>query len=795
MGEQVVDRTALTRRTLLTSAAATVALSTRAVGAPAGELYRDRTQPVAARVKDLLARMTLDEKVAQMIGISGSKDKFLGPDGSFSEQKAAKSLANGMGQIGRPSDMSGTPMILKQRFRSIEGTVDLVNAIQRFLTQKTRLGIPTMFHEETLHGYQAEGATIFPAAPALASTWDPELVEQVGAVAAREMRVRGATLGFGPVLDLAREPRFGRVEEMFGEDPYLAGRMGVATVRGQQGDASPLAPDKVQVVLKHLLHAVPQGGHNIGPANISERDVRENYLVPFAMVAKETKPAAIMPSYNEVEGVPSHTNVELLQGTMRGRLGFKGAYLSDYDAVRHLYDWHHVAADKAEAAMIALRTGVDADLPEGECYVELPALVRRGRVPEAQIDAAVSRILTMKFEAGLFENPYADKKRATRMTNTPADIALARKVAVRATTLLKNDGVLPIDPRKRRIIAVIGPNAEQPMFGGYSGLNGKAVGLLAGLRAAAGSAITIGHAEGVRIIQPSASALSDLAPAKPVPVEDNRRRIAEAVALAQASDLIVLAVGDHPTITREAILRNGPGDRNALGLYGQQDELVEAMIATGKPIVAVLLHGRPLAVPRLAEKANAVITGWYLGQEGGNALADVLFGAANPGGKLPVSLPRSPNDFPIFYNHHPSFEVHRYVEGDPVPLYPFGHGLSYTSFELSAPRLSRDRIGQRDGFSVEVDVANTGKRAGDEVVQVYIRDEVSSVPRPVLELKAFRRVALKPGERRTVRFDLDADALAFWDIDMKWTVEPGSFAIHVGNSCVATKTAKLTVTT
>jgi beta-glucosidase len=414
-------------------------------------------------------------------------------------------------------------------------------------------------------------------------------------------------------------------------------------------------------------------------------------------------------------------------------------------------------------------------------------------VPQAKVDAACARVLAMKFEAGLFEHPYVDAARAKAVTNTPADVKLARTVAQKSIVLLKNDGAVPLDPKARLRLAVIGPNAEEPLFGGYSGINDKAVGILAGVKAAAGPDVTVEYAEGVRIIAPSPISEHRNAPVKLVPPGENAPRIAEAVEVAKRADVVLLVLGDRPEITREAVAMFAPGDRDTLTLFGDQDALVEAVLATGKPVVALLINGRALAVNRLAEKANALFEGWYLGQEGGGAFADVLFGKVNPGGKLPVSFPRSVGQLPIFYDRHPSAEANQYVEGPHAPLFPFGHGLSYTAFEVSAPRLARPQIGQGETAVVEVDVANTGKRAGEEVVQLYIRDDVSSVPRPVLELRGFQRVTLKAGERRTVRFELTPDALAFWDIDMKWVVEPGTFTISAGPSSAVLKSAKLTV--
>ncbi|HLG89561.1 MAG TPA: glycoside hydrolase family 3 N-terminal domain-containing protein [Alphaproteobacteria bacterium] len=738
--------------------------------------------------------MTLEEKVAQMRCLWFGKSAFL-EDGVFSPTKAQQTLADGIGQIGSPNDTAGTSRFAHDYFRTPEEAVDLVNAIQRHLVENTRLGIPALFHEETCHGLKARGATIFPIPPGLGSTWDPDLIEQVFVVAGREARLRGATVALSPVLDLSRDPRYGRVEEFFGEDAYLVAQMGVASVRGQQGRSRPLARDKVFATLKHFVHGAPLGGLNTAPADMSERTLREAFLVPFEQVIRSAGPAVVMPSYNELEGVPSHANVELLERTGRERLGFKGTYFSDYGGIENLAAQHHIAANNDEAAILALKAGVDADLPEGKAYAGLPNLVRAGRVEEAKIDAAVARVLALKFEAGLFEDPYIDRARAMSEVNTQADIQLARRIAQKSIVLLKNDGLLPLDPAGKLRLAVIGPNAEEPLLGGYSGVNAKAVGILAGVRTAAGRSMTIEYAQGVRIVEPDPSGQHlPGRPVRPADPAENAKRIAEAVKVAERADVILLVVGDVPEITRESVSAIAAGDRCTLGLFGDQDALVDAMIATGKPIVALLINGRPLAVTTLAEKANALVEGWYLGQEGGNAFADVLFGKVNPGGKLTVSFPRSVGQIPVYYNRHPSSIGRSYVEGKPTPLFPFGHGLSYTSFEISAPRLLKPQITIAETAIVEVDVANTGMRAGDEVVQLYIRDDVSSVPRPVLELKGFQRVTLEPGSRRTVRFELPPDTLAFWNIDMRWAVEPGTFTISSGPSSATLKSTKLTVT-
>ena len=713
--------------------------------------------------------------------------------------RAATVLANGIGQIGRPSDFMGTPRMATDRLRDPLDAVRFVNTIQRILVEQTRLGIPALFHEETANGLMASEGTVFPIPPALASTWDTDLIEEVFTVTGRQARRRGATIGLSPVLDLMRDPRFGRMEEFFSEDPYLTGQMGIAAVRGLQGRHRPLADDRVFATLKHFIHGTPQGGLNISPADLHQRGLRETYFTPFAAAIRDADPAIVMPAYNE-EGIPAHASRALLQDTGRKLMGFNGLYMSDYNAVRNLNSDHRIAAGETDAAAIALNAGVDVELPEGSTFKSLPDLVRQGRVSQARIDEAAGRVLALKFEAGLFETPYVDESLLASSVNAPGDRALARQAAEKAIILLKNDGVLPLDPGATLRLAVIGPNAEESMFGGYSGSNSQAIGILAGVRAAAGSGIIVEHAEGVRIGEHAGGAF--LTPMQPVPAAENDARIAEAVDVASRADVILLVVGDNEDVTREALTITRPtdgqrvrlpGDRHDLGLFGDQDRLVEAMLSTGKPVIALLLNGRPLAVTRLAEAANALIEGWYLGQEGGPAFADVLFGKANPGGKLRVSIPRSVGDLPVYYNRHPSAQANDYIEGPRTPLYSFGHGLSYTRFDISAPRVTPSTIRAGERFRLDIDVQNVGDRAGDEVVQIYIRDDVSSAPRPVLELKAFRRVTLSAGERRTLTFDLGPDDLAFWDIEMNWTVEPGTFTLWAGSSSTELDSVSLTI--
>ncbi len=776
-----------------------------AAAQPAAQpLYKDPRQPIEKRVEDLLARMTLEEKVAQMTSVWEHKDLIQTPEGQFSLANAEKNFPNGIGEITRPSDRravkqpgaaAGAAGATEVRGRGPKETADYTNAAQHWAVEHTRLGIPVMMHEEGLHGYVAPEATSFPQSIGLASTWDPELLTRVFSVDAREMRARGVQIALAPVVDIARDPRWGRIEETYGEDPYLVGTLGIAAIRGFQGDTLPLANDKVFATLKHFTgHGQPENGTNVGPAEISERTLRENFFPPFQRAIAELPIQAVMPSYNEIDGVPSSANKWLLTDVLRGEFGFKGATTSDYFAIKELITRHHVAADFDGAALRAIDAGVDMELPDGEAYARLPALVHEGKVPVAKIDTAVRHILTMKFESGLFEHPYVDADAAAAKTATPDAIALARQAAREAMVLLKNDkGLLPLDPAKVGRLAVIGPNASDTPIGGYSDVPRHVVSVLEAMqeeaKAQGGKGFSVAYAEGDRITEGHAWTADEVKLADPA---DNARRIAEAVELAKKSDVVLLVLGDNEQTSREAWADNHLGDRDSLDLVGQQNDLAKAIFDLHKPTVVLLLNGRPLSVNLLAERADALIEGWYLGQETGHAVADVVFGRADPGGKLPVTIARSVGQLPVYYDYKPSAR-RGYLFDTTKPLYPFGYGLSYTRFDVSAPRLSSNAVRADQAVKVQVDVANTGPREGDEVVQLYIHRPVASVTQPVLELKRFQRVSLKPGEKRTVGFELTPSDFAFWNLQMKDVNEPGPVVVSSGPNSVELKNADLTI--
>ena len=742
--------------------------------------YRNAALPAAKRVKDLLARMTLEEKTAQMMCVWQQKaDTLVDADGNFDAAKARAAFKQrrGLGQVGRPSDAG--------KGKDARGMAELTNAIQKFFVENSRLGIPVIFHEECLHGHAAIGGTSFPQPIALGATFDPELVEALFTMTAAEARSRGTHQALTPVVDVAREPRWGRVEETYGEDPYLVSRMGIAAVRGFQGDARFGDKRRVIATLKHFAaHGQPEGGTNCAPTNVSLRVLRETFLYPFHEALKQGGAISVMASYNEIDGVPSHANPWLLRDVLRKEWGFKGFVVSDYYAVYELSyrpesHGHFVARDKKEACVLAVNAGVNIELPEPDCYLHLVELVRKGVLQERQLDELVAPMLFWKFQMGLFDDPYVDPDEAERVVGCEANAELALKAARESITLLRNEGnLLPLHPDGIKTIAVIGPNADRSLLGGYSGVPKRDVTVLEGIRARLGKRAKVLYSEGCKITIGGSWQQDEVTPSDP---EEDRKQIAEAVKVARRADVIVVAIGGNEQTSREAWSPKHLGDRPSLDLVGRQEELVKAMLATGKPVVVVLFNGRPISINYVSQNVPAILECWYLGQETGHAVAAVLFGDFNPAGKLPISIPRSAGHLPAFYNHKPSAR-RGYLFDEVSPLYPFGFGLSYTSFAIENVRLARPKI-RRDGRTqVLADVTNTGGRAGGEVVQMYVRDKVSSATRPIKELKAFRKLFLQPGETASVAFDIAPEQLAFYDIHMKYVVEPGDFEIMVGSS-------------
>jgi beta-glucosidase len=747
--------------------------------------YLDPHLPLEERVEHLLALMTLDEKLAQLGCLWSTSFVHAG---TFDPEEVARQMPHGIGQVTRIGAATG---LLPRE------SAAFMNTIQKVALERTRLGIPVIVHEEAVGGFSHRQATVFPQGLGLAATWNPALVTEVAGVIRAQMMAVGARHALAPVLDVARDPRWGRVEESYGEDPILVGAIGSAYVRGlQNGDLR----EGVAATGKHFLgHAMSDGGRNWGPVQLGPRELREVYAEPFAMVIRNAGLATIMNSYSSVDGLPCAGSPAILTGLLREELGFTGAVVADYDSVTQLMQYHRVAATRGEAGSLALLAGLDMELPTVDCFGEpVKAEIEAGRLPVEVVDTAVRRVLRLKFQLGLFEHPYVDDASAEAVFETPQQRELARRAVATSTILLKNDGVLPLSPTLRRL-AVVGPGADNARLlqGDYhypahqelvyqgtrqadvAGLVTPLAGgdympgpyftphvtPLAGLRAALPREVEITYAQGCEVLGDDCSGFE------------------EAVKLVREADVAVVVVAGKSGLLRPVTVGEG-NDATDLDLTGVQQQLIEALSGTGTPLVVVVLSGRVHTLARVAEQPCALLQLFPPGEEGGHGLADVLTGKVNPSGRLPVTLPRSVGQVPIFAgqragaDHIPMFGD--YIDSPPTPLFPFGHGLSYTSFTYSDLLVRATKVTEPINFSVEIE--NTGACAGEEVVQLYVRDEVASVARPGCILLGFVRVPLAPGECRQVTFTVHPSRLAFYNPQMRFVTEPGAFTFSVGAS-------------
>jgi beta-glucosidase len=693
-----------------------------------------------------MTRMTLEEKCAQLgcMWFSG-----LLVDDQLALDRLALAAADGIGQVGRIAIEAGT---------GPERVAELGNEVQRYFVEETRLGIPAVIHEESTGGFCAREATQFPQGINLASTWDPALVEQVATVIGRQMRAVGARLTLAPVLDIARDARWGRLEETYGEDPELASRMGVGYVRGVQSQG-------VVATAKHFLaYGAPEGGFNWGWSSMGPRHLRDVIAAPFRAVINEASVGAVMPSYNDIDGLPLHGSAELLIALLRNELGFTGVTVADYFGVSSLQDFHHVAGDEADAARLALLAGLDMELPSYWCYRQLPTLVSSGAVPLEAVDASCRRVLAQKDELGLFEQPYVDTSAAAAVFDTVEDRALARKAASASIVLLTNDGVLPLATGAR--VAVLGPSADDArlLLGDYH----------------FPAHLELQQEE--RALSPVGSDFSQLPPQNPTPtpLEALRQRV-EIVDAVEQADAAVVFVGGRSGLTR-ADTSGEFRDVADLRLAPEQLDLISEVSARGVPVVVVVIGGRAHSLSEVTPLANALVLAWLPGEEGGNALADVLCGDVDAAGRLPVTLLRTVGQVGVHSGAHQgggrSMILDDYVDTPASPLFPFGHGLSYTSWERRD--LSVDAATTGDEVVVAVTVTNTGDRAGTDVVQVYFRDEVASVGLPGSRLLAFQRVECAPGASTRLTFRAPAGRLGFTGADLRYRVEPGAFTFTVG---------------
>ncbi len=712
--------------------------------------YKNAALPIDRRVEDLISRMTVDEKIRQLDMYWGKElaDMQGHEASSWNPQKTAAMLGNqGAGSV---HDLY--PL-----------TAGIANDLQHYAMEKTRLGIPILFIEEGLHGYSGLGSTSFPIPLQLSGAWDTTLLYDVGRAIATETRAHGVHMLLAPVLCLPRDPRWGRVEETYGEDTWLDARNGVAMVRGLQGKGVD-QPDAVISEPKHFaVHGIPEAGSNTAPVNIGEREARSAFLYVFEKAVREGGALGMMAAYSELDGIPCVDNKWLLTDVLRKEWGFKGFVLSDLGAIKMSYENHHTAASVPDALAQTLKAGLDMqfyDWPHAEFMQAMKTALQKGLLSIVQLNRAVSDVLRVKFLLGLFDHPYTDTTLAGRVFHTTEHQQLALRAAGESICLLKNEGnILPLKSNIHSL-ALIGPLATSTYLGGYSNGEGKAVSILDGLRQ--------------RSALPGATPLSihyepgyaDSAAQDPLPL---------AIDAVRRADVTVIVLGEEPAIVGEG------KDRAHLELSDRQMQLIKAVSATGKPIVVLLNNGRPLCINWVAEHVPAIVETWFSGEQGGLAIADILLGRTNPSGKLPMTFPRSEGQIPFYYDHKPT-SLHRYVDEKDTPLFPFGHGLSYTQFQYTGLKLSPARISPGASADVQLTITNTGAVSGTEVAQLYVQDLVSSVTTPQLALKGFGRVSLNPGESRTLHFRLGPDQLALWNRDMKRVVEPGAFKIMAGSS-------------
>lgn len=711
--------------------------------------YKNASLPVEQRVADLVGRMTTEEKIKQLDMWWGKEVATMsGHEASaYSEEKTAAAI----GKTGIGSVHDFYPL-----------TADITNSIQKYAMEKTRLGIPVLFIEEGLHGYSGFGSTSFPIPLQLAGAWDTTLVHNIGRTIATETRAHGVDMILGPVLCLPRDPRWGRVEETYGEDPYLAALNGVAMVKGLQGKGVS-QPNSVVAEPKHFaIHGIPEGGSNTSPVFMSEREGRSSFLYVFEKAVKEGGALSMMAAYSELDGIPCVDNKWLLTDVLRKEWGFKGFVLSDLGAIKMSLENHQVATDTSDALAQTLNAGLNMqfyDFSHDGFLTAMNKAIADKKLSITQLNKAVSDVLRVKFLLGLFDNPYTDTTLKAKVFHTQASQDLALKAAQESICLLRNEGnVLPIK-KDAKSIAVIGALAESRYLGGYSNEEGKAVSILDGLKERAGNNISVNFEKGY--------------PTEKTDDENDLQQ--KAVALAKNADAIVVVIGEDLKIVGEG------KDRANLDLDEKQVNLLKALQATGKPITAVLANGRPLSINWVAKNIPAIVESWFSGEKGGQAVADVLLGNVNPSGKLPMTFPRSVGQLPFYYDHKPTSR-HAYVDEANTPLFVFGHGLSYSTFDYSNLTISPATIPVNGNATVHVTIKNTGSTEGAEVVQLYIRDVVSSVTTPIKALKGFGRVTLKPGESKTLDFKIGFEQLALWNREMKHVVEPGDFKIMVGSS-------------
>lgn len=747
-------------------------------------LYRDAGEPTEKRVADLLGRMTLEEKVRQLdmytgLGTLFDRDQFdppphFGPKGGDIHEPNPEGIFTGNPTHAKPDAKLNAALAEKVLgdlgvgcLHDIYPRPRLYNEIQKWVIGSNRLGIPALIFEEGLHGYMQFDQTVFPQSINLSSTWNRELARKTGAAIAAEARAGGVHMILGPVLDLSRDARWGRTEETFGEDPYLAGQLGLEFVKGMQGKS--LADDNAVIAEpKHFAgHGSPESGLNTSPVHVGEREMRSLMLKSFEPAVREGKAMGVMAAYHDIDGLPVAANPWLLNQVLRDEWGFQGIVVADASAIRRLEKVHQVAPTMQDAVCLALNSGVDVqflDYPNEGYQASIISGVKAGEVSEATLNAAVSRVLRAKFALGLFDNPYVEESLDEKVRRCPEHLNLSLEVARQSLCLLKNDGaLLPLDPSSPKTIAVIGPNANTSRNGDYAeyAVESPDGGIL--------------------------EAVKKFVPASTKVLFDPGKEVAPAADIAKQADIVILGLGEKQGISGENF------DRMTLDLPGNQQELLEAVVAAGKPVVLVLLNGRPLSLTWAAEHVPAILEAWYPAEFGGRAIAETIFGKNNPSGKLTLSFPKHVGQVPVNYNHFPT-KNKNYVEGDMNPLFVFGHGLSYTAFRYTGLKAASPAPGNGQDVELTFALENTGTRAGTEVAQVYVRKRFSGVVTPVKALKAFERVTLEPGQKKTVKLLIKRDELALWNAKGQWEIEPGEYVVTVGGSSAATMTGTFKIT-
>ena len=706
------------------------------------------------KIREIINRMTVEEKVAQLGCVYITQ---LFEDGKLSREKMENLLKNGIGEIGRA--VGGI------KGMEPEDAVEIIFKIQKFLKEETRLGIPALFHEECLSGYMVKGATTFPQAIGLASTWNLPLVQKIASVIREQMKNTHVHHALSPLLDVCYDPRWGRVEETFGEDPYLVASMGVSYVKGLQGKN---IKEGIMATGKHFAgYGFPEGGRNLSPVHIGERELRDIFLFPFEACVKVAGLSSIMNAYHDLDGIPCACSTRLLTDILRKEWGFDGIVVSDYNSIRMLYNFHFVAKDKKEAGILAIKAGIDIELPNIDCYKELAGAVKEGLIDESIIDQAVFRVLKIKFEKGLFEEKIEKKK---FYFDTRKDRNLARKTARESIVLLKNNGILPIS-KNIKSISIIGQPAEDKRlyFGDYS------------------------YTSHLDFEEPSVKCKSILDVAKE---RFGKRKVfyakgfdidkfskdgfKEAKDVAEKSELVIIVCGERSGLSERCTVGEGRDSHN-IKLPGVQEELVKEIAEKGKKIILILINGRPLDISEIVDKVDAILEAWFPGEETAEAIWDIILGKYNPSGKLPVSFPKSVGQIPCYY-HRKESSKKKYVSLDSQPLFPFGYGLSYTEFEYSNIGIEKKKISPGEKIIVKAEVENKGEREGSEVVQLYVKDMVASVVPPSLQLKGFVKVNLKPKEKVKIIFEIPSEILAFHNQDMKLVIEPGKYKVFIGSS-------------